>query len=467
MEKILHYLWEHKILPLRPLRTTDGKAVEVINPGLPNYDAGPDFSGAHVRIDGVLWVGDVEIHEKTSDWFHHHHDKDPRYQNIILHVVLKDDVELSLSSSSSSSSSHSSLVSGLSTLIIEVPEYILDNYEELLRSREMPRCKDVVKKIYKSGAQRRMEVHNWMSALEVERLEQKTKHIKELCEHFNNDWENVLFIVLARYFGMGVNSNAFETWAMSFPLHIINKFRNDIFQLSAFFLGQAGLLNPNFNLHLNPNLNPNLNLNPNSDLADQRLGDLDSLRREYDYLRKLYSTEPINPICWKYLRTRPKNFPHVRLLQLAQFYHTETFNMSTLLSALEGEGSKVQGLKGSSEQKQIIEYYYKLLELPVTKATKDVILINCVVPMLFAYGKYRNIPRYCERALDLLESIKPENNRITRAWKEADIVCENAADSQAIIQLTREYCNRHDCLRCRFGHEFISRHPDFLCEGEE
>ena len=423
MEKIIQYIWQKRKLSPHPLHTTDGKKVEVINPGLYNHDAGPDFLEAHIKIDGVLWVGNVEIHEKTSDWFRHHHNNDPRYKNIILHVVLQNDTSRPLFSSSPSLNPP--------TLVIEIPEYVLDNYDALLQSHTNPRCKDVVLSFQK------MAIHNWMSSLLVERLEQKTKHIKELCVRFDNNWEDVLFIIFARYFGLGINSNAFEEWAKSFPIHIIKKFSNNLFQLEAFFLGQAGLLD-----------NP-----PNIVISDLTKDKLEKLQREYKYLSTLYTTHPINVTMWKYMRTRPQNFPHTRLLQLAQFYHTRRFSISAVLEPFySGVISK--------------HYYYTLLDLPITVNTKNVIIINCIIPIIFAYGKYRGNILFCEKSLDLLESIPKENNRITRQWVDAGIWCENAADSQALIQLVKNYCYRRDCLHCRFGNEYIKRHPDFLCEEE-
>jgi hypothetical protein len=83
-------------------------------------------------------------------------------------------------------------------------------------------------------------------------------------------------------------------------------------------------------------------------------------------------------------------------------------------------------------------------------------LINTVAPLLFAYGKRTASERFCERAVKLLESLKPERNKIIGEFSGAGVTPQNALDSQALIQLRKEYCDQRKCLYCRIGHTILS-----------
>ena len=116
----MHYVWKHKLFPLRELETSDGQTVEVIDPGLHNHNAGPDFFNAKVRIGRTLWVGNVEIHDKSSDWYLHGHDKDQRYDNVILHVAGVLDAEVM--------NTNGEFVRQMQ---LDVPDNVREHYEEL------------------------------------------------------------------------------------------------------------------------------------------------------------------------------------------------------------------------------------------------------------------------------------------------------------------------------------------------
>lgn len=196
MEQLLHYCWKHKLFQPYDLTTTEGKEVEIIDTGLHNTNAGPDFFNAKVKIDGTMWVGNIEIHDKSTDWYLHNHDKDPRYDNVILHVVEV--------ANSAVETSNGRL---LPQLEIKVPKSVADNYKDLLSTDSYPPCYKIVPELSS------LTVHSWMSALVTERLEQKTDAITERLKKCNGSWEDAYFITLARYFGFGINSDAFETWA--------------------------------------------------------------------------------------------------------------------------------------------------------------------------------------------------------------------------------------------------------------
>ena len=438
MEMMLHYVWQHRIFPLKDLNTTDGRKVEVINVGMHNTDAGPDFLDAKVKIDGVMWVGNVEIHSKSSDWFRHHHDTNAAYDSVILHVTGDADVDVRCSNG---------VV--LPQLLLSVPNYVSENYEALRRNDSVPRCKEVISYIP------RLTLHNWMTALFVERLEQRTHQIMERRERCDMNWEDTMFVTLARNFGFGINGDAFEVWGRSIPMPAVAKHRNDLFQIEAIFFGQAGLLE---------------DCAISSEYLAQAGEDdyLIQLRNEYNYLRKKFGLNPMDTALWRFLRLRPQNFPHIRIAQLAMMYYGGKVTISALMNS-EALADIYKLLDTNVSQYWRTHYSFATTTSPETDkklsiSSKELLIINSVAPMLFAYGRYKSDERLTQRAMDFYEQLAPENNRYIRDWQNAGIKCESAADSQALIQLTKQYCMTHDCLRCRFGYEFIRHTPDFLKE---
>ena len=430
MEKLLHYTWKHKLWPLRPLATTDGREVEVIDPGLYNRrDSGPDFFNAKVKIDGQLWVGNVELHTRSSDWYQHGHEQDDAYANVVLHVVELADREVTDKN-------------GRQLPQIELPvlQQVRDNYAELLRTDQYPPCYRVIPSLS------RLKVHAWMAALQTERLEQKTEAIARRAAHCNGSWEDALFITLARNYGFGVNTDAFETWAMQVPLAAVGKHRDDLFQVEAIFMGQAGLLDAEA-------------ISPRH--RDQALADgyFARLSNEYRYLQHKFGMQPMDPAQWRFLRLRPQNFPHIRLSQLAQFYYDRRATLSALL-----ECRTVADLQKLLQTHATPYWQTHYLfgaestrnEKHLSKASLTLLVINTAIPMFFAMGRHRQKEEWCDRAFDLLDQLPPEQNHITRLWQECGLEVKSAGDSQALIQLKREYCDRRDCLRCRFGYEYLS-----------
>ncbi len=430
MEQLLHYVWKHKLFPLHELLTTDGRSVEVIDPGLHNQHAGPDFFNAKVKINGMLWVGNIEIHDRASFWFAHHHDTDEAYNNVVLHVVgVADAVAITQRGDQ------------LPTLVLQVPEHLATQYHELLSADHYPPCYRIIPSLP------RIVVHAWMSALETERLEQKTQAIRQRAERANGSWETAYFATLARNFGFGINNEAFETWAQTIPLHCVDHHRDDLFQVEAIFLGQAGLLNP----EAIPERYRQQALSE---------GYFARLRNEYLYLAHKFALKPMNHKLWRFLRLRPQNFPHIRIAQLANLYYSRKASLSQitdcqttkqLLQALATEVTpywQTHYTFGSESPKS---------EKKLSAASLNLLLINTAIPMLFAYGRHRSNETLCNRAFDFLEELKAEENHITRMWKECGLPVDTAGDSQALIQLKNQYCDRKDCLRCRIGYEYLRK----------
>ena len=404
MEQLIHYVWKHKLFPLTGLKTTDGQEVEVIDTGLHNHNAGPDFFNAKVKIGGTLWVGNVEIHDRASDWFLHRHDRDPNYNNVILHVAESIDVDVKTRRGDYPPQ-----------MRLQVPTAVREHYEELLTTDEYPACYRIIPAI----AQR----------------------VKD-CD---GSWEAAYFVTLARNYGFGINGDAFETWAKLIPLQSVAHHRDNLMQIEAFFLGQAGLL----------------------DIAaiperyqQQALNDsyFTELKSEYQYLAHKFGLQVMDANQWRFLRLRPQNFPHIRIAQLAHLYYEQRAGLSQLL---ECESVKQVRELLATQVTHYWETHYVFgeesakSEKKLSAASLNLQIINTVAPILFAYGKHKNSEKYCERAFDFLETLKAEENHIVRMWKEVGLMVETAGDSQALIQLKKEYCDRKDCLRCRIGYEYL------------
>ena len=430
MEQLLQYVWKHKILPLECLETTDGKALEIIDPGLHNRNAGPDFFNAKLRIGNTMWVGNVEIHEHSKDWFRHGHDSDPAYDNVVLHVV--EDVDCDVTNSRGEF---------IPQIKLCVPVTVTLNYKELLNADAYPPCYRIVPELSQ------LTVHSWMAALQTERLERKTLDIARRAERANGSWEDAYFITLARNYGFGINGDAFEQWAYNVPLNQVAHHRDDIFQIEAIFLGQAGLLD----IDAIPAKYQKEAMND---------GYFNRLKNEYKYLAHKFSLTPMNRTMWKFLRLRPQNFPHIRISQLATLYHERKTSLSQLVECMNVDEMR-RMLSTHVTEYWATHYTFGAESASNSKSMSpfsiNLLMINTAIPMLFAYGRHTWDDTLCDRAFDMLEQLKAEDNHIIRMWKECGLKVATAGDSQALIQLKNEYCDRKDCLRCRFGYEYLKR----------
>ena len=402
MEKLLHYVWKHRILPLKALMTTCGQPLEIIDPGIHNSNRGPDFFNAKIRVGEVLWAGNVEIHLRSTDWFRHGHHEDAAYNNTILHVVNVADCEVETLDGKHPAQ-----------LQLDIPAQLITHYAELCQTDDYPRCHRMIPSLSP------MKAHGWMDALLVERLEERSARVLSRVKDTCGDWEHATFVTLSRNFGFGLNGDAFERWARRISLQEVGKMRDDLFQVEAFFLGTAGLIE-----YLRPQRGD---------------AEVERMEREYAFLaNKFRLQEPMDASEWRYLRTRPQNFPHVRLLQLARLFHEGRARMSSLIEAADVDALHAQfDIAGLSP------------------ASRNLLLINTVIPLLYAYGMSHHDEMLTERAIRLLEQLPAENNYIIRQWRACGLAVASAADSQALIQLKREYCDRSDCLRCRFGYEYL------------
>ncbi|WP_455640849.1 DUF2851 family protein [Parabacteroides sp.] len=420
MERLLHYVWKYKLYPTATLRTTDGRAVAVIDPGMPNTDAGPDFFNAKIKIDDTLWAGGVEIHTKASDWLVHHHDKDKAYDAVVLHVVEVSDCMVCRTNGEE-----------IPQLVLSVPESVKQNIDWLLyRDVSLP-CLGQIPEIEP------LHITSWLAALLGERLERKTDDIFRLLDQYAADWNEVFYITLTRNFGFGVNNDIFERLAKSLPFKYIQKQRGSHSQVEALLFGQAGMLSEKIDCHY------------------YRL-----LQREYQFLQHKFGLVPLDDSQFKSLRTRPINFPHLKLAQLASVWVQYDTLFSVILEA-GSVGQIKQCFRVRPSDYWETHYHFRYASAPKDKVIGEsslcVLLINTVVPVMFAYGVKNKRPEYCDRAIRILETLPPEKNSIVAGFSRAGINVCHAADSQALIQLKREYCEKKKCLYCRIGFRLLKR----------
>lgn len=432
MEQLLHYIWKHKLFPLTELRTAEGQAVEVIDVGLANSNAGPDFFNAKVKIGGEMWVGNIEIHDKSTDWYTHGHDRDERYNNVILHIAETINAEVRTADGKT-----------LPQMRLEVPVAVAENYRQLLTEDHYPPCHRIIPEL------KSIMIHSWMSALQTERLEQKTVAITRRVADCDGSWEDGYFRTLARNYGFGVNGDAFEAWAKAVPLKAVAHHRNDEFQVEAIFMGQAGLLDPQSIPERHRE----------AALADPYFN---KLAAEYRYLAHKFNLKPMDARLWRFLRLRPQNFPHIRIAQLVSLYCSRKAGLSDLMDC--DTIARAEDVLRTHVTPYWRNHYMFGLESAYSEKSLSasslrLLLINTAVPVLFAYGRYKSSERLVDRAYSFLEQLSPEDNHIIRMWKDCGLNVKTAADSQALIQLKTAYCDRKDCLRCRIGYEYFKSPP--------
>ncbi len=420
-ESLLQFIWKFRLFDFAALRTTEGESVEIVSPGFHNTDSGPDFENAKIRIGQTLWVGNIELHICSSDWDQHQHGNNAAYDNVILHVVYEDDRNTA------------SRKNGERIPLVVLKERIHSNtmyrYEQLTQQKKGIPCARFFPEIEKQT------LSLFMTHLLVERLEHKVKHIYGILNECKGDWENTAFRIIARYFGASVNKEPFEQLAQSLPVKIWAKHSSDPLQVEALLFGQSGFLNDDVE----------------DDYPKQ-------LKKEYQYLKRLHDLQPLPKHIWKLLRLRPSNFPTLRIAQFASLLSKETNIFSVLL---ETKDIKTFHHFFSVEVSAYWKSHYvfdkeaKQVRSHIGTTTKNILLINAVAPLLFAYGKYKGEENYCDWALQLLESCPPEKNILMDYWISLGVSPANAFDTQALLQLRTDYCNQFRCLSCAVGLQIL------------
>ena len=434
MENMLQYVWKHKLYAESDFSTTEGVPVSVIDTGIQNADAGPDFFNAKIRIGDVVWVGNVEIHRRASDWYAHGHHRDKAYNSVILHVVGDDDTSVCRANQEA-----------VPQVVMRVPEKVRDNIEWLMSRDTSVPC---------AGHLWRLSpvcLSGWMAALVSERLERKTSDILIRLKQYTKDWNEIFYITLMRNLGFGTNSDAFEWLARSLPYKYILKHRHNPLQVEALLFGQAGLLSADKGTERIVHEN-------GTSVSDANDSYYHLLCSEYEFLKKKYSLKPIEGFLFKKLRTRPVNFPHVRIAQAAAIWLQRDVLFSEILETEETD--RIRSYFDVLPSEYWNTHYHfgfssAFQKKRIGKSAVNSLFINTIIPVLFAYGKQKNQTVYCDRALSFLETLPPERNHIVTFFEKAGVSVRNAGDTQALIQLQREYCDSKKCLYCRIGFQII------------
>lgn len=419
-ELYIQRAWQHQLFEKEGLCTTHGEQIEVVHPGYFHRDSGPDFFHAHIRIGGTLWAGNVEIHHKSSEWYQHGHDRQSSYNNVILHVVLDEDKTVYRNNGEV-----------LPCFIMHMlPEYthVLESWKH---SNHWLRCG--VKNSQISG----LSFHFMLQRLAIERLESKSQEMKRMLKWSHNDWRHVFYYLLARSFGGRINSEPMEQLARTISLSVLSKELGDRDNLEALFFGQAGLL-------------------PNNSLDKW----VQKLSQKYRFLQNKYGLFPMNSGVWKFMRTRPMNFPTVRIAQFVSLLYQSQHLLSRCM-----EADSIKQIRSflMSTPSAYWDDHFRFEKKSVYRLKKmsrnfiDTIIINTIIPFLMVYGESQDKVMWKEKALRWLESLPCEKNYITMTWIKQGFILSHAMDSQALIELHHRYCIRNKCLECHIGQAIFEK----------
>lgn len=407
----------------RMLRLKDGRELKILHPGVWNENAGPDFSGARLRIGDQLWVGNVELHVRASDWYRHNHHSNLSYDSVVLHVVAIDDAEIKDSTGRL-----------IPQVEVTFPKEFYNLYASLSEKIADVKCSRFLSLVSELSRE------DWISSLAVERMQEKSMRILEISNTSCGDWQHTCFVVFSRALGFGLNSDPFEMLAASVSLNHLARHSDNLFQLEAILFGQAGMLDMN------------------NHIFDEYY---QALCREYYFLARKYSLRPLRSDLWKYAKTRPGNFPHRRIALLAQYLYGGFTMMSDIVEA-GGDIEKsrelfAMDLDGYWHTHNRFGDDENVAPVSLSRESVDLLLINLVAPLLYAHSVSTGDMEMSEKAFSIWEGLDAEKNRYIRQWQGAGIKCEDALHSQGLLQLRKCYCDRNRCFECRFGHALLRK----------
>lgn len=418
-EKLLQFIWQFRYLRLNNLYTTEGFPVKIIKQGFLNTNQGPDFLEGIIDVNNTRWVGNIELHVNSSDWFKHGHQNDVRYQNIILHVVWMDDKPVV--------DHHGNTIP---TLVLNglVARTLLDKYQQLIQSADLLPCKNWLPSISE------LVWASWKERLAVERINQKASYLLEKINTTNGNWEWVLWQMVARVFGGKVNGPVFELVIQSIPWGVMQRCSHQPIQLEALLMGQAGLLDGDFK-----------GTYPQS------------LQKEYSFLQKKYALKQLKQQV-AFLRMRPAGFPTIRFSQLVALILQHPHLAEKIKST--SDHLHLMKLFHVNVQPYWCNHYQfddeeTFIEKHSGKELQQSIVINAIVPFLYAYGISRNHSHYIDRAIKLLYHLPAEQNKLLRKWQELPVTNNCALHSQALIQLQQFFCEKKACLTCAIGNGIL------------
>lgn len=418
-EEFLCYLWKFQLIYL-PLFTTDNQELTINNPGIRNDDAGPDFSGAIIKIDHTHWAGNIEIHTKSSDWLNHNHQSDKKYESVILHVVYEDDLQNPLPD-----------FNPIATLVLnnKFPVSHFHKYQYFMQNKQWVPCENQLDDVNE------FRKNHLLSRLAIERLERKSLILRSKLRQNKNDFNQLFYVQLANCFGFKTNSYIFEMLANSLPYFLLQKNKDSLIPIEALLFGQAGMLEKDF-----------IDEYPKC------------LKVIYAHLKNKYTLTPIAGHLWKYLRLRPVNFPSIRIAQLAQLIYKSDVLFSEIIECDKvSDLIKLFDIEASVYWNDHYHFDKKSGKLPkkLGKATINLILTNAVLPLLFIYGKQMDNDKFVQRSVKFLNQIKGETNAAIKKWKKLGLNTSSAFNTQALLELKTQYCDYKRCLDCEIGIELL------------
>lgn len=408
-EEVLQYIWKHRLYK-EPLVTTDGESVEIINSGMHNQSAGPDFFNATVKIGILTWVGNVELHVKASDWKRHNHDLDDRYDNVILHVVSEADEDITRKNGEH-----------IPTVVLKISDKASEIAQNLAMSPADIKCSQYWKTEFISDIRLRF------SALLFERMERRAEILLQNINNLKATWDEMLYILICRTMGGNVNQQPFETLAQRVPLDVIGKKADEEYKIEALLYGAAGML----------------------DEGDDDY--VDRLRLFYKSASASFDIKRMNGTEWKYSKMRPPSFPTIRISQISQLLFRRLRMFTHIIDSCD-----IEEIKKMFEV-EVSDYWFthykfgkesKARKKELGEEMQNALIINAVTPTIFAYGVQTNDQRKKEWAIEILETVPAEINNITKSWSELGIEARDASESQALIELRKNYCDKSNCLRC-------------------
>lgn len=274
-ESFIQFLWAEGLIARTDLRTSQGEAVDIIDRGEWNMHSGPDFLNAIVKVGQITWAGPVEVHLKSSDWYHHNHQKDPAYNNVILHLVLELDKMVEVAGSRN-----------LPTLVlpIEKYEYLYVNYINWVANGNELYCASELKSIPKELWQ------TWIGEMSAIRFSEKQNEAWQLLESTKGDYELAYWGMMAKTIGGFLNGDTMRDFVRGIPWISVRRKTWCWPDFESFLLHFAGLRFSN----------------------------------EGVYWSKVFHLEPWDKSKWKWGRIRPSSFPEVRLLQWGWIYFHKT-----------------------------------------------------------------------------------------------------------------------------------------------
>lgn len=418
-EDFLHHIWKFKLFNHQHLVTDDGEPIEILHPGFHNMDSGPDFFNAKIKINEILWAGNVEIHINSSDWKSHGHQSDKAYENVILHVIYEGDFEANM---------HGKKIPVL-RLKGKISDGLQAQYAALINHPGKIPCAGQIQEIED------FYIDSWLERMAVERLKSKTERVQLIYQNNGKQSDQTFYELLARNFGFNINAEPMQMLAHRTPIKILAKHKQSLFQTEALLMGQAGFLNADFD-----------------DEYPRKL------KAEYDFLKHKYSFAPLNKSIWKFSKTRPNNFPTIRIAQLASFLCKSSFLISKIIEA---KTINEVTINLTAEPHVYWENHFypdktgKKTSKKLSNDSVNNIIINTISPYLFFVGELKNNEELKEKAIDFLKQTEAEKNKYTRIWEGLNLPAKDAGQSQAMIHLTKNYCNLKKCLSCAIGTKIL------------